>query len=570
MLSFFFRFLFFIQMLFIYSPVNSQLLPEKDYPHGYFQWPVGAPVGIVANFGELRPNHFHMGLDCRTDSRENLPIYAAASGYIARVKIEPFGFGRSITINHPNGLSTLYAHLNDFYPELEKYIKNEQYKLKQWNVTIMLPENVFQVKKGDFIAYSGNTGGSQGPHLHFEIRDTKTDKVLNPLLFEFPIKDNIPPSIIRLAVYDRQFSTYEQSPKIYTLKKVNGIYTPVSGNIIVKTDKVSFAITSFDHYTGSTNQNGIYTAELFLDEKAIAGFEMDSISYDETRYLNAHIDYKTRSNGGPFLQHLSKLPGYTDGIYKTAKDNDGVINLEDEKSHDIKIIVRDADNNSSTLSFSLKTLVLSDSKSNDNSNKMFYPDFINIFENDRISFYLPERSLYDSFRFIYHETVSANGSKIYQLHNTSVPLQNYFTIKIKADFSLTDTGKIVMKRFSGKKDDYKKAFYDNGWYRASFKEFGNFQLMVDNIPPVIIPIGFKDGLNASRSSRIVFKITDNTEEIIKFTALLDGNWIRFSNDKGKIFIYYFDEHCSPGDHELQIIAEDQVGNITEKKYHFTR
>ncbi len=570
MLLFLSRLLFFISLFQISFPVYSQLLSEKNYPDGYFQWPVGTKPALVANFGELRPNHFHMGLDCRTDRKENLPVYASASGYIARVKIEPFGFGRSITINHPNGLSSLYAHLNDFYPELENYIKDEQYKLQFWNVTIVLPENVFRIKKGDFIAYSGNTGGSQGPHLHFEIRDTKTDKVLNPLLFEFPITDNIPPVIYRLAVYDRRFSTYEQSPKIYPLKKVNGIYVPVSGNFIVKTDKVSFAITSYDQYTGSTNQNGIYSAELFLNDKAIAAFEMDSISYDETRFLNAHIDYKTRSSGGPFLQHLSKLPGYADGIYKTANGNDGVINLEDENNHDIKIKVRDANNNSSTLSFSLKKDVLSYYKPIGNSNKMFYPGFINIFENDRISFYLPERSLYDSFRFIYNETVAANGSKVYQLHNTSVPLQNYFTIKIRADYSLSDTGKIVMKRTSGNKEDYKKAYSVNEWYQSAFREFGNFQLIVDNTAPLVIPVGFKDGMNASKLTRIKFIITDNTEEINKFTALLDGKWIRFSNDKGRSFIYEFDEHCSPGNHELQIIAEDQVGNLTEKTYQFTR
>ncbi len=208
----------------IFTSGYTQFFNSKNYPQQYFQWPVGAKIALAANFGELRPNHYHMGLDCKTDQKVNLPIYAAASGYIARVKIEPFGFGRSISINHPNGFTTLYAHLNDFYPALENYIKDQQYKLHKWDVTIMIPENLFPVNKGDFIAYSGNTGGSQGPHLHFEIRDTKTDKVLNPLLFGFPIPDKIEPQILRLAVYDRNISTYEQSPKIYSLKKINGVY----------------------------------------------------------------------------------------------------------------------------------------------------------------------------------------------------------------------------------------------------------------------------------------------------------------------------------------------------------
>ena len=562
------RFLLLTCWILTFATGHAQFFQAKNYPQQYFQWPVGAKVGIAANFGELRPNHYHMGLDCKTDQKVNLHVYAAAAGYIARVKIDASGFGRSIIINHPNGFSTLYAHLNNFYPELEKYITAQQYKLQQWDVTIEIPENLFPVKKGDFIAYSGNTGGSQGPHMHFEIRDTKTDKVLNPLLFGFPIPDAIEPGILRLAVYDRRLSTYEQTPKIYLLKKINGVYKPATP-IIVTTDKVSFAITAYDRYTGSTNQNGIFTAVLYDNGDAKCGFEMNSISYDETRYLNAHIDYKTRSSGGPFLQHLSKLPGYWEGIYKTTP-GDGVINLPDDSTHAMKIVVTDANGNSSKLEFFLKRKGVVENKNPFAGGPVFYPGLLNVFENDHIRFYLAGNILYDSFHFKYNEIILPNSNTIYQLHNTSVPLHSNFPVRIKADYAVSDTGRIVMKRFSGKKEDYKKAVFENGWYKASFREFGNFQLLIDSIPPTIMPIGFKDGMNASRIGSIKFAVVDNTEEIKKFTALLDGNWIRFSNDKGRNFIYEFDEHCSKGQHELIVIAEDQAGNKTEKKYHFTR
>ena len=195
----------------------AQFFPIKNYPQNYFGYPVEAEKSLAANFGELRPNHYHMGLDCRTDQVQNKKILAAADGYIAKVKIEPWGFGRTIYINHPNGLTTLYAHLNDFYPGLENYVKKQQYILKTWAVNLNLPANLFPVTKEMFIAYSGNTGASQGPHLHFEIRDTKTDKVLNPSLFNFQIPDTIAPDIFRLAVYDRRISTYEQTPRILKL-----------------------------------------------------------------------------------------------------------------------------------------------------------------------------------------------------------------------------------------------------------------------------------------------------------------------------------------------------------------
>ena len=554
----------------LYLSVHAQFFPPKNYPQNYFIWPVIAVKGLAANFGELRPNHYHMGFDCKTDQKQNVQVVAAADGYIAKVKIEPFGFGRCIYINHPNGLTTLYAHLNNFNPELEKYVTEQQYKLKSWKVFLDIPANLFPVKKGMFIAFSGNTGGSQGPHTHFEIRDTKTDKVLNPSLFGFPLPDNVPPAILRLAVYDRHISTYEQSAKFYPVKKTNGIY--VSSLIVTNTDKISFGISAVDKYTGSNNPNGIYETVVYDNEMPVIGFQLDSITYDETRYVNAHIDYKLRSNGGPFVEHLSRLPGYYNSVYKTT-DGDGIISLGDDSMHKIKIAVTDAYGNTSLLQFSIKRGPGVAEKIKPGTDvafneKEFIPGFINLFENNTLSFYLPENALYDSVRFRYNEITADNAYTIYQLHNTSVPVHCYFPVKIKAVAALP--GKMVIHRFANGKNDYAKAAYENGWYKASFRDFGNFQLMVDTLPPAINPVGFKDGMNCGKLSAIKFVVVDNTEEIKNFTATLDGNWLRFSNDKGRTFIYLFDDKCTPGEHELKIVAEDQMGNVAEKIYHFTR
>lgn len=559
-----------VVLCFIFFSAQAQFFTPKNYPQHYFDWPVVAVKGLAANFGELRPNHYHMGFDCKTDQKQNVQVVAAADGYIAKVKIEPYGFGRVIYINHPNGLTTLYAHLNDFMPGLEKYVKEQQYALKSWQVFLDIPANLFPVKKGMFIAFSGNTGGSQGPHTHFEVRDTRTDKVLNPSLFGFPLPDNVPPTILRLAVYDRTISTYEQSPRFYPLKKVNGIYT--TAPIVTNTGKISFGISAVDKYTGSNNPNGIYETVVYDNEKPVIGFELDSISYDETRYLNAHIDYKLRSSGGPFVEHLSRLPGYTNSVYKTI-NGDGVISLEDDNTHQIKITVTDAYGNSSVLQFEIKRSNTTPGKIANTyqpspGGQVFKPGYINLFENANISFYLPENALYDSIHFIFNTIASPSGYPIYELHNTTVPVHCYFPVKIKAATPLPD--KMVMHRFAGGKDDYAKAVYENGWYKASFREFGKFQLMVDTLPPTITPVGFREGMNCSKLSALKFVILDNTEEIKKFTATLDGNWLRFSNDKGKTFIYVFDEKCTPGEHELKIVAEDQVGNVAERVYHFTK
>src|ERR1700761_5804696 len=249
---------------------NCQLFAPADYPRNYFRDPLAIPMSLAANFGELRPDHYHMGLDIRTQHRENLPVFAAADGYVARISIEPFGFGQAIYINHPNGYTTVYGHLNRFFPALAAYINKEQYRRRSWQVYLELPPSLFPVHKGDLIAYSGNTGGSQGTHLHFEIRRTSGDLNLNPLLFGLPVPDNTAPTIQRLAWYDRSKSVYEQSPHFVAVKKTGpqlapgpaspaGVFlTTVPEQLVVPIPRVSFGLQAFDTQSGSTNPNGIF------------------------------------------------------------------------------------------------------------------------------------------------------------------------------------------------------------------------------------------------------------------------------------------------------------------------
>jgi hypothetical protein len=343
----------FLGIVLFCSSANAQFFAPKNYPQHYFIYPVDARISLAANFGELRPNHYHMGLDCRTDQVINRPVKAAAEGYISRVSVAPFGYGQAIYINHPNGLTTVYGHLHRFNQTLEKYVKEQQYKLESWDVDLQIPPGLFPVKKGQFIAYSGSTGGSMGPHCHFEIRDTKTEKVLNELLFGLPIPDNVPPTIVSLYMYDRSKSTYSQTPTRLPIRKVGSNYGTDQNVIAVKSNKISFGITANDKLSGSNNPNGIYEVVIYLDGFPLSAFQLDSISYAETRYVNAMVDYKTKASGGPYIQHLSRLAGYPEGVYKDI-NGDGVIALTDINVHQIKIVVKDANDNSSVLEFKIK------------------------------------------------------------------------------------------------------------------------------------------------------------------------------------------------------------------------
>jgi murein DD-endopeptidase MepM/ murein hydrolase activator NlpD len=550
-----------------------QLFPAKDYPQHYFRNPLSIPISLAGNFGELRPNHYHMGLDIRTEKRVNLPVYAAADGYIAKVKVEPAGFGQAIYINHPNGYTTLYAHLNDFFPALSAYVKQQQYKQESWRIFIEIPSSMFPVKKGNLIAYSGSTGGSEAPHVHFEIRNTVSDVNLNPTLFGLPITDNSKPTILRLAMYDGNKSVYEQSPKIFAVRKVKGVLT-IPGTIITTSlSKVMFAVSAFDTESGTPNHNGIYEASLYDNNKAEIGFQMDDISYANTRNVNAHFDYKTKTNGGPYLQQLFRLPGYTNSIYYSLK-NEGVIDLGDGAVHQMKIEVKDGYGNASGLNFSVKYKqgAVSDWQPR---GKMFYPQMLDGLESPACAFYIGEKCLYDSVHINYTESNAVLPNAVSSVHTIGalyIPLQDSFLVRIKPNdhFDMSKKDRVVMERFAGAKKDVEKVQWQDGWASAKFRDFGNFQLLVDEEPPKIIPVGFVNGANLGHKSRIVFIIKDNLDVFKNFRAELDGKWLRFTNDKGKSFIYNFDEHCPPGKHELKISVQDEAGNVAIQVYDFTR
>jgi hypothetical protein len=546
-----------------------------SYPKSYFRNPLEIPMQLTANFGELRPNHWHMGLDIRTDGKENQLVYAAADGYIAKVGIRPQSFGRFIIINHPNGLSTLYGHLNDFVPELEKYVTEQQYKQESWAVELYLTNNQFPVRKGNFIAYSGNTGGSQGAHLHFEIFDTKTEKRLNPLLFGFPIQDYTPPTIVRLAMYDRSRSVYEQSPMLFSVKKTDSGYI-IPKIPVIKTglNKISFALQMFDKMNAGGSEDGVYSATLYMDDIPQIRFVLDSIDYVETGYINAHIDYKFDYKGGVYLQHLSQLPGHKGVEYKKI-NGDAVLQLADTAVHNISIDVKDAYGNRSQLNFAIQNIQsLAWLIPQRNMSVKLAPNKDIVLEKPGFKMYLSKTNLYDSVPFLFSVPARSGFnavSEMYMVNDASIPVYSLLAVKLKPNTRIAEEArnKIVILRTDNKENQVKKAEWQGEWLTAKFGNFGSYQAFTDLIPPSVNELGKGDTINLSSVSRIVFTPADNFS-VKNFRAELDSQWIRFTNDKSRNWIYKFDERCPFGVHHLKVRIEDLVGNVTEKKWWFKR
>ncbi|HNX06821.1 MAG TPA: M23 family metallopeptidase [Bacteroidales bacterium] len=562
--------LFFLILFLLNS--TSFAFSQKIIPKNYFIPPLDIKPIVSGTFGELRPDHFHSGLDFATQNKTGFNVYCIADGYVSRIKVAAGGYGKVIYITHPNGYVSVYAHLGEFNVVVEDYVRRKQYEKKSFEIELFPNPSLFPFKKGDIVGYSGNSGSSSGAHLHFEIRSEITEHPINPRLFGYSIPDETCPGIFAVYLYPKSTgsSVDKRKQKVcLTVEKKGSSFQLARKDTLKVSGGISFGVESYDQQY-SYGKNGIYSLEILIDSIPFYKISFDSIDFSDGRYINALIDYPeyVASRKRIIQTYISR--GNRLNLYAYG-DNRGIYFFTDTLLHTVTVIASDFNKNASSVSFPVRSVPPADTEPQtpESALPLFRFGLKNHFENKNIILELPATALYDSLYFEYDVKPRTTNtfSGIYQVHNPYTPLHAAATLMIKPDSIPGDTvfSKLTLARVNGNFFSYVKSKQTAGYLSAKIHQFGNYTIVADTTAPVIKPIGIPKDKKIISGATISFKITDNFSGIETYTLTINGEWVLAEFDlKNNLLTYKADpQHFLPGKNNLKLKVTDKLHNKTE-------
>ena len=546
----------------------------------YYDYPLRNVAGYYsANFGEMRPNHFHAGTDFKTDGVEGKPVVAVADGYVSRVSQSPTGYGLALYVTHPNGTTSVYGHLSCFRKDIADFVFSERHRLKQSRVDLYCQADQFPVKRGEEIARSGNTGSSQGPHLHFEIRDAKTQKTLNIISQGIVTpKDDISPYIMK--VHYIEVDTVRGVPchsklATYAVHKADAnTYRTAQKSPIKVGRKGYFIVETSDRKNDVANTYGVYNMVAKLDGKAIFEYRNDGFPFDLSRYCNAVSHYPIQRRSRNEVMRAAMLQGGTKYFYPTLV-NRGVVTTAEDEERKMEFVITDDCGNTSTLAFDIV------GKSNDACFKGEVAEDAIIVEYNRdfahkvddiLSVVIAKGSLYESIALDIERSdvaIKADStikvlSPAYRIHDDNTPLQKSIGLVFTQDVEERLQPYTVMASVSS--GGY--LYYSGGRYRhnrltARTSSFGTFCLVADMTPPTIRP-QFEDGQDCRGRDRIAFRLSDNFSGVSSYNVYIDGKWVAIDYARSRAWVNLKAEGISGGkSHNIEIVVKDACGNTAK-------
>ncbi len=554
----------------IFFLLISTAFSQNKYPTDYFENPLEIPLFLAGTFGELRSNHFHSGLDIKTQQKEGFNVLASADGYISRIRVSHWGYGKVLYVTHPNGYTTVYAHLKKFSPKIEAYLKEKQYEQKTFEIQLFPDTKELILKKGEVIAYSGSTGGFVGPHLHFEIRSSDS-KPINPLLFGIKIKDTRAPNINVLMVYPLNDSTQvnqSNAPLQINFKQL------ADGNLladkITASGTIGLGINTFDRLNGAMNKNGIYSMELSVNGQKIYKHTVETYSFSETKYLNLLIDYGRYADLNQRVQRCFVEPSNKLSIYSDVVDS-GHITIEDGYRYNAEIIVKDFKGNQKKLivpiqgkSDSIKVFKEEKTTPYHINSKEF-----NKFTEGIVNIAFPKNTFYNDFYLDFEVKDS-----VAYIHKKNVPLNKNYTLTFDvSNYSETEKQQLFIAGFNSRGNpSYKQTIKKANTFYITTKDLGKFTLLTDTKKPTLKLSNFKNEQWMTYYKKLVLKVSDDLSGLKSYRGEIDGEWIllEFNPKYGTLTYDFSDKKFTTAKHQLKVIAIDNVGNTNTLEATFYR
>lgn len=543
---------------------------QSSLPKDYFIPPLDIPLAISGTYGELRSGHFHSGLDVKTQGKEGLAVYASANGVVTRIKVSHYGYGKALYVRHPNGYTTVYAHLQKFAPKIEAYVKKRQYAKESYEIELYPKDETLYVQRQEVIAYSGNSGGSGGPHLHFEIRDAGA-RPMNPLKFGIEVKDSKKPIIQGAWLYPLDEKSH-----------INGQTTPQKIRLAPQQDgnfkapeiqaygKIGIGIATIDKLDLANNKNGVYHISSQINGQKNFELQMDKFSFSETRYINRLVDYKYYRKNKTRITQLFILPNNPLSIYKN-RSLDGNIIIKDSLSYVSKVLVKDFNGNTTHIEvpFIGKTMPLPEEKlPNPSLQEVTYNNTFT-YHKGSYNVYIPKNGLYENALL----DIQVIGDTI-KMHKDEIPMHKKMTISYDmSKYKPDDQKKMYLGRLGRNGKHYYTDTYRKGnRISTRTRTMGRYSIFFDHQKPTVIPVNVAAKKWMNQEKYLKMKIHDDETEIKSYRATINGQFILMEYDyKTGMLIYDFqDKIINETENNFRLIVLDKVGNNTTFEIVFYR
>jgi murein DD-endopeptidase MepM/ murein hydrolase activator NlpD len=544
---------------------------QDSYPMDAFRPPLDIPLILAGNFGELRSNHFHSGIDIKTQQREGLSVHAIGDGTITRIKVSLWGYGKVLYVAHPNGYTSVYGHLQKFSPSIEAYIKKIQYEKQAYEVEVFPDYGELRVVQGEVIAYSGNTGSSAGPHLHFEIRNSISERPTNPLLFGLDVRDATSPTLQEVFAYplsnDARLNQSNGKIQLRYSRQPDGTYL---ADPLHASGTIGFGLAAYDRQDLAANRNGVYRVRQLVNGSVYTDFSFDSFSFSESRYINTLIDYEHYARYYDRIQRMFRVQGNRLDIYKTLQ-NDGKLVVREGLTYNVDLELRDIEGNTTQIRIpvegrrdSLQQIV-----EKEKTDDYLLASKPNNYDLGIAKVYFPAGTFYEDLYLRLQK-----GADTVMIHDNTVPVHRNFTITFDVSkYAPEKRRQLFIARLNERlQPEYETTYKRGNTFTTRTRDLGTYTLATDSIPPKIWAKNFKENQWLTNFHYLRLHISDDLSGVDTYTAHLNGQWILMEYEpKSNTLTYNFDDRIEGQTQcQLEVTVTDNVGNKSTYSSSFYR